>query len=562
MKEKELKIIIDKIQKDLSSTDKVVDIAMPLMSSVETLAEDNKNLEEENRKLKNEVNKLKGETTQPKIRKQTNEKDSNHSSESDRKSRSKKSKKKKGGSKKAKVKIDKTKYLDMGTKGLPSDVARAGVEPTVIQDIKVITENIEFKRQKYFSKSENKYYITPLPEGYDKGEYGPNIKAWANTLYSGAQMTMSNIAWLFNTAGSFISKTTVCRMITSDNEALHAEKDEIFKASLQATDHQHLDDTSGRERGKNRYVNVVANEFASVFFTLKSKERLSVIEMLSVGGLKFLMNEKALYLMEVMNLPQKHLTFFKQKMSDKYKLRSDVDALLKTLFPNPKKHQGYRKLILEAMAIAAYHQSDYAIQHLIVDDAPQFKLITEHLGLCWIHEGRHYKKLNPMFIAHEELLENFQTQFWDYYQKLKDHKENPSKKQAKVLEKEFDDLFSKKTGYETLDKQIKKTKAKKKSLLLVLTYPFIPIQNNPAELMARIQARIRDIHLHTMSCAGTKIKDTLATITATAKKLSVNVFEYLFDRITKRYNMTSLAETIKIKSAIDRENNLPQMAAS
>jgi len=561
MKEKELKTIIDKIQKDLFAPVNALDIATPVMNNVETLAEDNKNLEEEVRKLKNEVNKLKGETTQPKIRKQTEEK-SNHSSESERKSRSKKPPKKKGGSKKAKVKADKTKNLDMEAKDLPSDAVRAGIETTIVQDIQFITENIAFKRQKYFSKSENKYYITPLPEGYDEGEYGPNIKAWANTFYSGAQMTMSNIAWLFNTAGSIISKTTVSRMIVNNNEALHAEKDEIFKASLQATDYQHLDDTSGRERGKNCYVNVLANDYASVFFTLKSKDRLSIVEMLSVGGLKFLMNDHALSLMAAMKLPKIHLEFFKQKISDKYKLRSGVDALLKTLFPKANKHQGYRKIILEAMAIAAYRQSDYAIKHLIVDDAPQFKLITENVGLCWIHEGRHYKKLNPMFIAHEKILEDFQTQLWDYYQKLKDYKEKPSKKQAKALKKEFDELFSQETGYETLDKQIKKTKAKKKALLLVLTYPFIPIHNNPAELIARIQARIRDVHLHTMSCAGTKIKDTLATITATAKKLAVNVFEYLFDRITKRYDMTSLAETIKIKSTFDRKNNQAQLAAT
>lgn len=561
MKEKELKNIIDKIQKDLSSSRRALDVAAPIMNNVQTLVDDNQCLEKEVKTLKNAINTLKGETVQPKVRKQTAEK-ANHSSESDRKSREKKKNRKKGGSKKAHVIVDKTKNLNMDAKDLPSDAVLAGIETTIIQDIKIITDNIAFKRQKYFSKSENKYYLTPLPAGYDDGEYGPNIKAWANTFYSGAQMTMSNISWLFNTAGSIISKTTVYRMIADNNEGFHAEKDGIIKASLKATDYQHLDDTSGRERGKNCYVNVLTNDYASIFFTLKSKDRLSIIEMLSVGGLKFLINEDALYLMDAMHLPQKHIEFFKLQMSDKYKLRSDIDTLLKTLFPNPKKHQSYRKIILEALSIAAYRQSDYAIKHLIVDDAPQFKLITENLWLCWVHEGRHYKKINPMFVAHEKLLENFQTRFWDYYQKLKCYKEKPTKNQKKELEEEFDELFSQETGYETLDKRIKKTKAKKKSLLLVLTYPYIQIHNNPAELIARIQARIRDIHLHTMSSAGTETKDTLATITATAKKLSVNVFKYLLDRITKRYDMTSLAEIIKTRSTLDRESNPTQLAVN
>jgi hypothetical protein len=33
------------------------------------------------------------------------------------------------------------------------------------------------------------------------------------------------------------------------------------------------------------------------------------------------------------------------------------------------------------------------VELLICDDAPQFKLVTDELSLCWIHEGRHYKKL-------------------------------------------------------------------------------------------------------------------------------------------------------------------------
>ena len=57
-----------------------------------------------------------------------------------------------------------------------------------------------------------------------------------------------------------------------------------------------------------------------------------------------------------------------------------------------------------------------------------------------------------------------------------------------------------------------------------------------------------------MSSDGTKIKDTLATITMTAKKLSVNVFNYLFDKITKRYEMPTLPELIKLRS--DAELNL------
>jgi hypothetical protein len=36
------------------------------------------------------------------------------------------------------------------------------------------------------------------------------------------------------------------------------------------------------------------------------------------------------------------------------------------------------------------------------DDAPQFKLLTYEQALCWIHDGRNYKKLRPVMPMHRE----------------------------------------------------------------------------------------------------------------------------------------------------------------
>jgi hypothetical protein len=67
--------------------------------------------------------------------------------------------------------------------------------------------------------------------------------------------------------------------------------------------------------------------------------------------------------------------------------------------------------------------------------------------------------------------------------------------------------------------------------------------------MARRQARTRDIHLHTMSADGTIAKDALATVVGTSKKLSVNLFAYIFDRVTRKFEMMSLAELITLKTS-------------
>ena len=209
-----------------------------------------------------------------------------------------------------------------------------------------------------------------------------------------------------------------------------------------------------------------------------------------------------------------------------------------------------RTRIMEACAIAAYREQEEKslIKILMCDDAPQFKLLTEELTLCWIHDGRHYKKLNPVVLQHKTLRDDFLTQYWLYYQALKDYKEAPAPNKAIELEQQFDALFSSQTGYQQLDERIAKTYAKRKELLLVLKYPELPLHNNASELSARVQARARDVSLHTMSESGTKIKDTFMTISQTAKKLKVRTYDYIRDRVSGEFKLPSLAQLIEEKS--------------
>ena len=74
------------------------------------------------------------------------------------------------------------------------------------------------------------------------------------------------------------------------------------------------------------------------------------------------------------------------------------------------------------------------------------------------------------------------------------------------------------------------------------------LHNNPAELGVRAQARMRDINFHTMSENGTKAKDTFSTIVQTARKLGVNIYQYIYDRMSQEYKMPSLASIITDRS--------------
>ncbi len=131
----------------------------------------------------------------------------------------------------------------------------------------------------------------------------------------------------------------------------------------------------------------------------------------------------------------------------------------------------------------------------------------------------------------------------------------PLPQKAKRLNKRFDKIFTICTGYQDLDDRIAKTHSKKKQLLACLKHPKVPRHNNPAELATRVQSRIRDIHLHTMTPEGTAAKDTFATITQTARKLSVNVYDYIYDRIANKFDMPSLAEVMQSKMQLAIQAN-------
>ena len=176
---------------------------------------------------------------------------------------------------------------------------------------------------------------------------------------------------------------------------------------------------------------------------------------------------------------------------------------------------------------------------------PNFSTSPSIQMLCWVHEGRHYKKLIPYVDYHRQLLTDFKKQFWQFYRQLLAYKTEPSAAEADRLRTEFDTLFGQKTGYDDLDHRIAKTLAKKDRLLTVLDFPDLPLHNNPAELAARQRVRKRDISFGPRTSDGVEAWDTFNTLTETAKKLGVNFYAYIHDRVSQARRMPSLADLIR-----------------
>src|SRR5665811_1224186 len=517
-----------------------------LFAIIEKQNEENKTLKVENQKLRDENNLLKGEQTKPKIR--GSKKNDDISSENERKQRNPR-KDRESNSRKDKIEIHQTETCKVDRSILPEDAVSKGYRYATIRDIIVKPWNTYYQLEVFYSPLEGKTYSGELPDSV-KGEFGPGLRTLILTLYHEANVSEPKIHEFLENMGVLISKATISRIITEDNDLFHEEKSEIFQSGLNSTTYQQIDDTSARVNGNNWHTQIICNPYYTAYFTAVSYTHLTLPTILLCGNEKtYCFNEEAFELMEMFNISKcwiRKLLFFKGQTFDEEKMHREMDFVF-----SPDGHKNTKMRVLEACSIASYHQMTNipVVTTLLSDDAPQFRKLTYQHANCWIHDGRNYKKLRPVTLYYKRKLEAFLDRYWDYYRKLCEFRIKPDAEVAEQLDAEFDQLFSTVTWYKQLDERIRKTKEKKKGLLMVFKMPEIPLHNNAAELAARVKVRKRDVSLQTVTDAGTKANDTFMTIVQTAKKLDVSVYNYILDRVSKKFEMPSLAQLIRERSS-------------
>jgi hypothetical protein len=290
---------------------------------------------------------------------------------------------------------------------------------------------------------------------------------------------------------------------------------------------------------------VVTNPLHTTFLTTPGKDRQTIVDVLQNGAPRsFRLNDEAFAYLEQAGVS----AVIRQKLAhlprDQAVDEPTMQAWIATVMPMIGA-QTY-KWIMDATAVAAYHaQIEWPVVLLLVcDGALQFTWITAELGLCWVREGRHYKKLVPAVPQHQALLDAFLEDFWAYYDDLLAYRDHPTLEERQRLVEAFGTLFSRKTGYWALDERIALTRAKKTSLLIVLAHPEIPLHNNPAELGARQPVRKRVISFGPRTAEGAKAWDTFMSLAATTKQLGVSFYQYIHDRISGTQQIPRLNEII------------------
>jgi hypothetical protein len=528
-----------------------------LLNVVEALSSDKKELADEVERLRQELEKKKrAKTTNPKNQDDKKPKnDSNHSSEN-RRPRDKKNRPSRDRRSFKDLKIHEEIECPVDPATLPPDAVRIADETKVVQDIVIKPRNIRFQRHVYYSAARHKYFRGPLPIGYDLGDFGADVRALILSLKYCGNMSEPKIREFLENFDVQISSGSVSNILTKTADSFAGEFDDIVSAGLSSTPYQQTDDTSARVAGEFWHTHILCNPFYAAYFTRPQKDRLTVLEILqNTSDLRFQLSAETLDLLRTeFDIPRKWQQAI-EEIGNVECGKTALALLLQEWFGNGNRQ--VRIAIEQAAAIVYYrHQTSVpVIETIVCDDAGQFKLLTEKLALCWIHAGRHYEKLTPVIPGHAKLLDAFANRYWDYYRSLQEYRADPSGEREAVLRLEFDELFSTRTGYAALDERIAKTAAKKDELLTILSVPGVPLHNNASELQARVSARRRDVSLHSRSVHGARSMDIFTTIVQTSKKLGVCAYEYLRDRISRRFELPSLATSIEAAAQI-AENGL------
>jgi transposase IS66 family protein len=520
-----------------------------LLNLVETLTAENRALREENQRLRDEINRLKGEQGKPSFKTPAPTPPADHSSEQERRRPQGWSK----GSKQDRITIDREQMLRVDPAVLPPDAAFKGYEEQVVQDVVLRSDNVLFRKEQWYSAAERKSYLAALPAGYT-GQFGPGLRALSLALYYAGQMSEARILELFRSVGVQLSDGELSNLLVKQHTPFHEEREAVVMAGLGSSPWQHLDDTPTRVNGQPGYCHILCNPLYTAYTTLPAKDRLSVVAVLARWTVRrFRLSAEAQGYLAAVGAAGWVQAAVATLPQDQDFAEAAFTALLDERLPGLGPQQ--RRWVEDAAAVAAYHAQTAVpvVRLLLCDDAPQFKGVTEDLALCWVHEGRHYKKLVPYFDHHRQALDDFLTQFWAYYDDLLAYRQAPTTAERERLGQRFAALFSTVTGYALLDDRIAKTLAKQESLLRVLEHPELPLHNNPAELGARQRVRKRDVSFGPRTDEGARAWDTFMTLGETAKKLGLSFYHYLYDTLSGARHLPRLADLIAARA---QERNL------
>jgi hypothetical protein len=436
---------------------------------------------------------------------------------------------------------------------LPAGAVLKGYEPYGVQELRIACHATRYWRARYELPTGGSV-LAPLPADVLPGShFGPTLVSYVLDQYHHAHVTQPLLLHQLHDYGIDISAGQLNRLLTEGNDAFHDEKAEVLAAGLQTASYVGTDDTGARHQGRNGYCTVIGNDLFACFESTDSKSRLNFLQVLHGRQRLYALNEVArayrgrqgLAAAVAAQLGQGPLEF-----ADESTWQAHLAALGIT---------GERpvRIATEGALPGGLVQRGVSPELVVLSDgAPQLEVLVH--ASCWIHAERPLARMVPYHDEHRAVIERIRTQIWELYQDLKAYRQQPAAAQKPLLEARFEALCGQQTGYPRIDGILQEMRDHRADLLRVLERPEVPLHNNAEESDIREYVKKRKVSGGTRSAAGRRCRDTFTSLKKTCRKLGVNFWEYLRDRVRGLGQVPRLAELIRQRA---REKQAAAVAA-
>jgi hypothetical protein len=418
-----------------------------------------------------------------------------------------------------------------------------GYEDFVVQDLELKPRVIRYRREHWMTP-DGRSVVAALPADVLHGShFGPNLICYVLHQYHHQHVTQPLLLEQLRQVGIDISAGELSRILTEGKDAFHQEKAELLPTALTVSSYVQVDDTGARHQGHNGSCTQVGNELFASFASTESKSRLNFLEILRRPYTDYRINKQTVAYWQRQKLP----AIVMEKLRRGSHVFGDTaawqDRLRKLGITTPR----HIKIATEGAVLGSLIGHGVSPDLVVLSDgAEQYDLFVH--AACWLHAERPLERLVPYSDEHRAAIAKVQGQIWELYRDLKGYRQRPEPARRLDLETRFDALVSQRTGFPSIDSVLRGMHKHRAALLLVLDRPEVPLHNNLSEGHIRDYVKKRKISGSTRSDLGREARDTFASLKKTCRRLGVNFWAYLQDRVRGTGQIPRLADLIRQKA--------------
>ena len=431
------------------------------------------------------------------------------------------------GSTRSKLTIDEERTVKVAAP--PHGSRFKGYTSFVVQDLVIRAHVVNFRCERW-QTADGRTMTAPLPAGTG-GHFGPELRRFVLAQYHQGQMTVPRLVTLLGSLGIFISKRQVVRLLIDGQDGFLSEARDVLRAGLSSAAWITVDDTGARHKASNGFCTQIGNAHFTWFGTTPSKSRLNFLELLRAGHDDYVINDAALAYMRARALASHVIARLIEHPDRHFADSTAWSAHLKGLGISALRVNPDPVMVATEGALWGSVKAHGFLPDAVIvsDDAGQFN-VGRH-GLCWVHTERLIHKLDTFTDDNRTAQARVRELIWNLYADLKAYRNAPSRQRRAALRARFDRIFTRKTGFVTLDRLLARLYANKLELLIVLDRPDIPLHTNGSENDIRCHVTRRKLSGGTRSDIGRDCRDAFLGILKTCAKLNIAFWDYLGARL-------------------------------